>query len=246
MNRLVVKMSGRAFRLPRVWSNEVLRTIGDRFEGDVINVSGWKDSDKQSARYRDYFPNARSYTISNYVGERGGSDCDLDFTPLDLTQPLPPNLKRRFDVVFNHTTLEHVFEVQTAFSNLCEMSRRFVIVVVPFAQEVHETKSYGDYWRITPSGLRKLFDANGMHMVYSDVNMHRNSGVYVLAVGSRDSGDVTKFPMRRDDRRVPGFWIGHGLGGRAIGLCSRILRCARRNGLSSNCLDGSDCGGGPA
>ena len=37
----------RAFRKPRVWSNNVLRSFANIFEGEVINVSGWEDEDKE-------------------------------------------------------------------------------------------------------------------------------------------------------------------------------------------------------
>ena len=43
--------------------------------------------------------------------------------------------------MFNHTTLEHIFEVNTAFDNMCAMSNDVVILVLPFAQVQHETGS---------------------------------------------------------------------------------------------------------
>ena len=56
----------RAFRKPRVWSNNVLRSFANIFEGEVINVSGWNDEDKEGGFYKDYFSNCSSYKISNY------------------------------------------------------------------------------------------------------------------------------------------------------------------------------------
>ena len=177
----------RSWRLPRRWSNQVLSKIGPVFSGEVINVSGWRDADKGGERYRSYFPNASHYYVSNFHGERGTTDDGgtTDFE-LDLEQALPPALVGRFDVVFNHTVLEHVFDIFTAFANLCAMSRDAVIVVVPFAQRLHHGASVGDYWRVSAQALARLFDRNAMKLVFEAANHHRNAGNYVVGVGVRD------------------------------------------------------------
>ena len=64
---------------------------------------------------------------------------------MDLAVPLPVELENQFDVVFNHTTLEHIFDIFTAFQNLCRLTKDILIIVVPFLQEQHE--NFGDYWR---------------------------------------------------------------------------------------------------
>jgi hypothetical protein len=130
---------GRRFRAARCWSNQVLRAIAPSFDGDVLNVSGWRDEDKEGGRYRDYFSRARSYGVTNFGGYRGDSGGAQ--VQLDLEGELPPGLAASVDVVFNHTTLEHVFDVFRAVSNLCRMTRDLVIVVVPAIQEEHEADS---------------------------------------------------------------------------------------------------------
>jgi hypothetical protein len=177
---------GRRFRLPRTWSNGVLRKIAPLFDGDVINVSGWRDDDKEGGKYRTYFTQARSYAITNYGGFRGGvSEGEIS---LNLEADLPAELHRCADVIFNHTTLEHVFDVFKAVANLCTMSRDIVIVVVPAMQEEHTSESYGDYWRFMSGGLRQLFAANGFTPIYLVSSPHRHSAVYHLCVASRDPG----------------------------------------------------------
>lgn len=176
----------RSFGVPRRWSNLVLRELGPHFGGEILNVSGWDDRDKEGSRYRDYFPQATGYYISNYRGERGTGDAaDKTNFEIDLEQPLPAEVRDRFDVVFNHTTLEHVFDVVGAFRALCSMSRDVVMVIVPFAQRMHYTSSYGDYWRFTPQAMRRLFESNGMGVVYEAANNDWNAGLYVFAIGSR-------------------------------------------------------------
>ena len=94
-------------------------------------------------------------------------------------------MEQRFDVVFNHTTLEHIFDVRRAFANLCRLSRDVVIVVVPFAQQQHETASFGDYWRFTPSCLRQLYAENGLSVLYEGESPHADAASYLFFVGSR-------------------------------------------------------------
>lgn len=177
-------MVERKFRLPRVWSNGELARLAPLFPGAVVNVSGWKDQDKEGRHYREYFTQATSYTITNYGGFRGFQGDEKEIL-LDLSVPVADELRGRFDVVFNHTTLEHIFEARTAFKNLCEMSRDIVIVVLPFSQVQHEEDTLKDFWRFTPTCVRYLFRENGMTPIYEAVNDHHNAGVYVVTVGTK-------------------------------------------------------------
>ncbi len=177
-------MIDRKFRRPRIWSNEQLKVLCAYFGGSIVNVSGWKDIDKEGKRYKDYFPKATEYWITNYESNARGFQGNLENEVfLDLTKPLEEQLVDRFDVVFNHTVLEHVFDVSTAFANLCTMSKDVVIVVVPFLQEEHA--DYGDYWRFTPQALDQLFKKNSFETLYVSFNDDKDASIYVVAVGSR-------------------------------------------------------------
>jgi len=179
--------SGRVFRVPREWSNRELRRFGPIFGGEVVNVSGWKDEDKQGGVYRDYFPSAASYAITNF--ERGyGYQGRPGEILLDLTAKLPEALARRFDVVFNHTTLEHIYDTDLAFENLCEMSRDVVILVVPFLQPVHEGEdgAYSDFWRFSPAAVRKMFEERGLTPLYVSCNDDLLASVYVFGIAARE------------------------------------------------------------
>lgn len=199
----------RASRRPRMWSNQILRRICKEFTGEIINVSGWRDQDKEGNYYKSYFPKASAYYISNFTGSSGLDDSeDITDFELDLEAPLIENLMDRFDVVFNHTTLEHVFDVGQAFKNLCSMSRDIVIIVVPFAQKMHFSDSYGDYWRFTPMTLRRLFANNGLSIVFETANRNVNSGIYLLSVGSRHPERwKTRLPTYNEINSL-GEWIG--------------------------------------
>lgn len=177
-------MIDKKFRLPRVWSNRELEKFAGMFSGDVVNVSGWKDEDKEGKQYKDYFINANSYSITNFKSEARGFQGQPNEVFLDLTKGLPDELNSKYDVVFNHTTLEHIFEVAQAFHNICKMSRDVVIVVVPFLQEMHA--DYGDFWRFTPLVLKKMFEKEGMYTHYLSFNNEPNTSVYVFAIASKN------------------------------------------------------------
>lgn len=197
----------RMFRFARVWSNDELRRLAPHFTGKIVNVSAWKDGDKEGGRYRDYFVNADAYHITNYGGDAGFQGIDEEIF-LDLSGPLPDELKGAFDVVFNHTTLEHIFDVNTAFENICAMSRDAVIIVLPFAQVQHETDTWKDYWRFTPTWVRTAFERQGFEVVYLSSNNQRNAAVYVFAVAARDGAKWRATLPADTHKRMAASWIG--------------------------------------
>jgi hypothetical protein len=200
--------SDRQFRLARRWSNAQLRLIAPMCDGRVVNVSAGDDEDKEGAAYAGYFSAATSYTLTNFRAAYRGFQGRPNEIELDLSQPLPAGLAGSFEVVFNHTTLEHVFEVRTAFRGLCDLSTDLVIVVVPFAQVQHENVGYQDFWRFTPTCLRALFAENGLDVVYEAANDDFNASVYLFVVGSRHAERWrSRFPTwQRLDKAAS--WIG--------------------------------------
>lgn len=180
----------------RKYSNRLLRPYLKHLGGDIINVSGWKDSDREGGRYRDYYGTVSSYTISNIEGNRGMPETkatDASWIHLDVELPLPPELRQRFDVVFCHTVLEHVLETQVALSNLAELSRDVVIVVIPFSQSVHYSEPYLDYVRLTPYYLDKFFRKRGFTTMLCDANEQPFLTTYVTYVASRNSDKHPQF-----------------------------------------------------
>lgn len=189
MERICIIMNNfltdRIYRVARLWSNKELRKFAHLFKGDIVNVSGWKDIDKEGNCYKDYFSSADNYFISNYKSEAKGLQGFKNEFFLDLEEPLDLKYLNKFDVVFNHTTLEHIYEVRTAFKNLCSLSNDIVIVVVPFLQQMHG--DYGDYWRFTPLTIKQLFEENGFELLYLSFNNHKHASVYIFAIGSKQS-----------------------------------------------------------
>ena len=218
----------RSSRIPRIWSNKILKRISHNFDGDIINISGWKDDDKEGNNYSKYFINSKSYTISNYRGQKGISNLDNEIF-IDLEADLDKNMLNRFDVCFNHTTLEHIYNFQKAFENICLMSKDIVILILPFSQELHETESYGDYWRFTPSSIKKMFEKNNLKVIMSLYNNHRNAGIYTFTVASKnpEKWDGLLSNYKRNSKRI-GYWIGQSL---VKMFVKRIITSVRNNFL---------------
>lgn len=212
----------RKFRLARVWSNDELRRVGDAFTGRVVNVSAWKDEDKEGGHYRDYFPNAGSYHITNWHGDAGFQGID-DEIFLDLTGPLPGELEGAFDVVFNHTVLEHIFEVNRAFENLCTMSRDVVVIVLPFAQIQHETDTWKDYWRFTPSWVREAFRRQGFEVLYLSSHEEKNAATYVFAVASKNPDLWRDRLPPMPTQGMAARWLGRSRWRTAVNVVARKL-----------------------
>ncbi|MFP4348314.1 MAG: hypothetical protein ACOC23_02510 [Thermodesulfobacteriota bacterium] len=174
----------RIHRLPRVWTNRELKKFAHFFHGEIANVSGWKDIDKEGKRYRDYFINASAYTITNYKTDKRGFQGFKNEVFLDLEKTLPESLYQKFDVVFNHTTLEHIYNIKKAFQNLCNLSKDIVIIVVPFLQQYHS--DYGDYWRFTPLAIQRMFRDNDFELLYQSFNSNKKTSVYIFTIASRN------------------------------------------------------------
>ena len=176
-------MIDRKFRIARKWSNECLKKYAYIFDGDIVNISAWNDYDKCGEFYRNYFINASNYYTTNYGEGFMGSSDKNDELILNLEKPLDVNLIGKYNTVFNHTTLEHIYNFQLAFKNLCLLATDAVIIVVPFSQIQHTADAYKDYWRFTPFAIKKLFEDNNYTMVVCEHNNDFNAAIYLLCIG---------------------------------------------------------------
>jgi len=189
------------FRTPRLWSNRELRKFAHIFKGSIVNVSGWIDADKEGRHYRDYFSNATEYVITNYAADRDrGAQGVAGEITLDLEKGLPSGLINRFDIAFNHTVLEHVFDIRKAFSDICLIAKKAVITVVPYMQQLHGiSETVGDYWRFTPLTLKRLYEENGLTLRYCSADGDASSAsIYIFCIGYRGELYDSEVPFRFD------------------------------------------------
>ncbi len=170
---------------PREFSNAMLKYYAPLFTGSIINVSGWKDGDFEHGCYVNYFTKADKYSVSNAPTSSKGIGSLPNEIAIDLSVPIDSTLHKQFDVVFNHTTLEHIFELDVAFTNLCALSKDVVILVVPTLQHIHFNDGYGDYNRLTPMGIVKYFEKNGFETLVLRSNEQQFSPMYCFAIAVR-------------------------------------------------------------
>lgn len=204
------------FGRPRAFSNEELKRFSHLFTGDVVNISGWNDLDKQGMLYRDYFNNKKDYFISNYKEDQKGIQGFENEFYLDLESDLDPNLKNSFEVVFCHTVLEHVFDFSKAFKNLSEISKDILIIVVPFLQQMHGS-GYKDYWRFTPEALKKLYLNNGFTPRYISANNDDKASIYLFSIGYKNRKWDKEIPEKFIDRIDPNLELGSNNYSNALG-----------------------------
>ncbi len=190
---------------PRRWSNRELQAAAPLFTGDIVNVSGWRDEDKEGRTYRSYFTNASRYSVTNYWGSSTPNDGVPDALFLDLAADLPVELKDKFDLVFTHTVLEHIFDVPKAVRNMAGMTRDAMIMIVPFMQDEHYSPGiYGDFWRFTPLCVKQLMESNGLTLIHLSSNNSPWFPVYLFAIGSKQPAKwADRFPTPYDwDQRL--------------------------------------------
>ena len=178
----------------RLWSNDRLREIGAAVRDcqSMINVSGWRDGDKEGGHYRDYFPSVPLYHVSNHPGDaEKGVDAKTD-RGIDLDLELLPELERSYDIVFNHTVLEHVPRPAFSFEQLAKLATKVLITVVPFKQGMHFSPgNFGDYYRFSPMAMRDCFARAGMQVVHESANEGIDT-IYLLHVGVRDPAFIDR------------------------------------------------------
>lgn len=192
---------------PRTWSNRELKKFAFQFQGSVINVSGWKDVDKEGGNYRQYFRGATEYHISNIKGDYGWSGT-VGEIQLDLEHKLPKRLVGCYDVVFNHTTLEHVYNVSQVFDNLCLLSRDIIILVVPYFAAQHAGVSFGDYWRFTPSGIKTNLGRRGLEVIYLSTGPENGVTKYVFVIATKKPqswGGFSQLPSSLKSKKTSYF-----------------------------------------
>ena len=123
---------------------------------------------------------------------------------VDLNEPLPDDLRRRFDLVVDPGTCEHCFNVGMAFRNVCEAVRQggMLVHLAPLSMINH------GFWNFSPTVYPDYFDANGfrlLHMAAEDQDL-QGGGVPVAFEGFRrmpapPNGVLHVVAERIDERR---------------------------------------------
>ncbi|MFC3677810.1 hypothetical protein [Ferrovibrio xuzhouensis] len=95
-------------------------------------------------------------TVIDIVAARGNERI------VDLNEPLPDDLRNRFDIVIDTGTCEHCFNVGVAFRNACEAvgQNGFLIHAAPLNRYNH------GFWSFNPTIYPDYFGDNGFRLHY--------------------------------------------------------------------------------
>jgi hypothetical protein len=209
--KAVIKRYSRRF-VPRYWSNDELSYVGSYLPAGakIVNVSGWRDEDKEGRFYRDYFRAPLAYHVSNYDGDRArGTNVHSDIG-IDLTKPLDEKLAEAYDIALNHTVLEHVPDPSFAFGQIAKLTADLLLTIVPFKQKLHfEAGMYGDYYRFTPFSMRELHKRNGLVVLYESYTPRPSLDVYLFYVATKFPDRHADFPRRVSDLQTLNQQLGN-------------------------------------
>lgn len=189
----------------RAWSNREIKRALAPLNGvsSVINVSGFDDKDKESGHYRDYFPTNTNYYLSYFPtdGVKGKSEAHCtDAFPVDLMSPLTEDMVGRFDLAFSHTVLEHVPNPFVGFQQIVKMSNDLVLTICPFRQELHFISgSFGDYFRMTPMGMRYLNEINGLKTLFESTTPSPARDIYIVSLATKQPERHSNYPHQVPD-----------------------------------------------
>lgn len=184
----------------RSWSNNRLKDIGKSlplFE-NALNVSGNLDLDKEGDTYKNYFK-ALKYNISSYPKDKTFSnpekliEIDLDEDACQVTS----KHFEKYDLVFNHTVLEHIKNPFNAFANLENLlaPNGILICVVPFIYKFHFSHgNFGDYWRFTPHAIDLLHKNSNLFINLLEVGPLMGYEKYLISVATKGN-EISNFDV---------------------------------------------------
>ncbi len=133
---------------------------------EVERTTGFHYLDgEERERYRDC---AHQRTLFRALGFRKEGIQSMDASGFegaevvhDLNQPAPDGLANRFDLIYDGGTIEHVFSVKDAFSNLARMCRIGGHVI---HHSPSDRLNHG-FYNLNPDLLRDFYSANGFEPV---------------------------------------------------------------------------------
>jgi hypothetical protein len=137
----------------------------------------------------------------------------------------------KFDLALSHTVLEHVREPDIAFANICRMSRKYVITVVPFIQGFHfSSGNFGDFYRFTPMFMRSMHEENGFQVVRETYGPAFGGTIYLAYLGVRWDFAGSFFNNELEDLQDLNEKLGHPMTSNILGFVWRswLLRIGRK------------------
>ncbi|HLH72701.1 MAG TPA: class I SAM-dependent methyltransferase [Chloroflexota bacterium] len=130
----------------------VREILGKRTYGRILNIGAGIQS--RIYRYDLRLKNTEYHTVETSADSHPTYVCDA--------RNMPEVPSEYYDWVLALAVLEHVNDMQAVVREIARVLKPggYVYLSVPFHNELHFTRSYGDYWRVSPFGFHELLDAN--------------------------------------------------------------------------------------
>ncbi|WP_374299357.1 hypothetical protein [Ferrovibrio sp.] len=144
-------------RLEELVGTDLARNLPER--ADAAKIRAWYGMAHEEPIYDSLALFDRlgmNVTIADVVALQGMERI------VDLNDPLPDDLRRRFDFVIDPGTCEHCFNVGMAFRNVCEAVRLggFLVHMAPLTLVNH------GFWNFSPTVYPDYFEANGFSLLH--------------------------------------------------------------------------------
>ena len=132
-------------------------------EGPVLEIGSYIEADQEHLNLRTAF-----HPLTPYLGvdviDGPGVDRKVDLFDEEAMMSILKDFQPK--VVLCLYVVEHVWKIQEAVRILTNMWRAnpesWLWIATHQNQPYHGTEKYGDYWRLTASGLGKLMDEMGI------------------------------------------------------------------------------------
>lgn len=144
-----------------------------------------------------------------FFGHLGLESHVLDVSPYedadiihDLNQPIPTELKGQFGTVIDGGTIEHVFDICTAFKNIAELVRPGgrIIHLSPCNNYVNH-----GFWQLSPTAFFDFYEVNGFVDLHAQLIVHPRSDYHkrpwgLIAYDPEAHGGLNAFFSSNDDQ----------------------------------------------
>ena len=145
---------------------DFVRTVAwyNNMQGPILEVGSYIEANQEHLDLRRAFPRGTPY-LGTDVLTGPGVDRTMDLLDLGQVSAVVSEFKPK--VILCLYVLEHVWEIQKAANSLASIWQRdpesWLFVSTHQNQPYHATGQYHDFWRITASGMKRLFDEAGLY-----------------------------------------------------------------------------------
>lgn len=188
---------------------EFIRTMAHHagISGPVLEIGSYIEVNQDHLNFRTAFPEGTPY-VGVDVLEGPGVDRQVDLLNEEAMSRLVDEVQPK--VVLCLYVLEHVWDIVTAARILGNLWRRnpesWLWIATHQNQPYHGTAKYGDYWRLTASGLKRLMEESGVDEPKVFTLANTNNPEDILAVRQPRSQPWPGEAMTTTSRSVSVRW----------------------------------------